>query len=141
MATQANIGRTLLLTKGAAVIAGLRNVSLSWGGESIDITTTEDAGQRLLLAASSQEQIDISADGITKGEVFRLIALVTGTSKMITDMSLEFPIGNTSNATEATLTGDFRLVSYEESGSYQDAVTFSISLQSSGAWTYTAETT
>jgi len=38
------------------------------------------------------------------------------------------------------LAGDFFLTSFEETGTYNEAVTFSASLQSSGDWTYTAGT-
>jgi predicted secreted protein len=49
---------------------------------------------------------------------------------MLTDITIEYPDG-------AVIDGDFYLVSVEEAGEYQDAVTFSASLQSSGEYTYT----
>ena len=49
---------------------------------------------------------------------------------MLTDITIEYPDG-------ATLAGDFYLASVEETGAYNEAVTFSASLQSSGQWTYT----
>ena len=133
------VGRELLLENTAGVLAGLRNVSFSWGGESIDITTGEDSGKRLLLAASGQEQIDISFDGIAKDTTMIEIALGSG-SKMLTDITITWPIFDTAtNSSPATLSGNFRFPTYEEGAPYQDAITFSGSLESSGAWTYTAE--
>jgi TP901-1 family phage major tail protein len=133
------VGRTLLLKKNSTVIAGLRSASLSWSGESIDLTTGEDSGKRLLEALSAQEQIDISAEGLMKEEQFRALVLGSAT-KMLTDIEIEFPILDTAtNSTEATLTGNFRISSFEEGAPYNDAITFSISLESSGAWTYTPE--
>jgi len=51
------VGRELLVLKNNAAIAGLRNATLSWSGGSINITSGEDDGKRLLLAASGEEQI------------------------------------------------------------------------------------
>lgn len=134
----ASVGRELLLKKASVVIAGLRTVSLSWSGESIDITTGEDSGIRTLLAASGQEQVDLSCEGIMKAHTFR--ALVLGSaSKMLTDITLEWPIATPGNTTEATLSGNFRISTYEEGMPYNDAITFSMKLESSGAWTYTPE--
>jgi|GEM_PF-823363 len=133
------VGRELLLKKNSVIIAGLRNVSVSWGGESIDITSGEDSGIRTLIAASGQEQIDISFDGITKDSVLRDIALGSA-SKLLTDVTIEWPIFDTAtNADPADISGSFRLSSYEEGAPYQDAITFSGSLESSGAWTFDAE--
>jgi len=132
------VGRELLVTKNNVAIAGLRNATLSWSGGSIDITSGEDNGKRLLLAASGQEQIDIKCEGIMKAHVFQ--ALVLGSSsKMLTDIDIEWPIATSPNTTEATLSGNFRISSYEEGAPYNDAITFSMTLESSGAWTYTAE--
>jgi len=59
---------------------------------------------------------------------------------MLTDITIEFPILDTAtNSTAATLSGNFRISSFEEGAPYNDAITFSISLESSEAWTYTAE--
>jgi TP901-1 family phage major tail protein len=134
----ASVGRELLLKKASAVIAGLRTVTMSWSGESIDITTGEDSGYRLLLAASGQEQLDLSCEGIMKEHVFRALVLSTA-SKMLTDITLTWPIATPGNTTEATLSGNFRISSYEEGLPYNDAITFSMKLESSDNWTYTAE--
>ena len=40
----ANVGRELLVKKNSTVIAGIRTATLDWSGESIDVTTGEDAG-------------------------------------------------------------------------------------------------
>jgi len=133
------IGREMLLRKNSTVLAGLRNVTISWGGESIDLTSAEDAGVRLLAAQNAQEQIDISAEFVLKDQVMLDIALNPATSKMLTDIDLEWPIITSGNAVEATLSGNFKLASFEQGNPYKDAITGSLSLESSGDWTYTAE--
>lgn len=132
------VGRKVLLKKAGTVIAGVRTKTLSWSGESIDLTSGENDGVRLLEAASGQEQIDISMEGVMKEETFRELVLGSA-SKMLTDITLEFPILDPANAVAATLSGDFRISSFEEGAPYNDATTFSATLESSGAWTYTPE--
>lgn len=131
------VGRELLIKKGAAVIAGVRTKSFSFAGEPIDITTDDDTGFRTLMAESGQEAIDISVEGLTKDTVLRAAALTGSAGLMLTDVTIEFPKTGTQAISGDTISGNFFLASLEESGTYNDAMTFSASLQSSGAWTYT----
>ena len=126
----ANVGRNLLLKTGSTVIAGVRTKGISIAGEPIDVTSDDDGGYRTSLAEAGQKALDISVDGITKDAELRA-AMLTGMTLTMTGLSIEYPNGD-------TITGTFLLVSVEESGSYNDAVTFTASIQSSGAWTYTA---
>ena len=57
-------------------------------------------------------------------------AVLESANLLLTDITLDFADGG-------TISGNFYLASYEETGSHEDAVTFSASLQSSGSWTYT----
>jgi TP901-1 family phage major tail protein len=132
----AKIGRELLIKKAGTVLAGVRTKSFSFAGEPVDVTTDDDTGFRTLLAESGQEAIDISVEGLTKDLVLRQAALGSG-SLMLTDVTLEFPKTGTQAVSGDTISGNFFLSSLEESGTYNDAMTFSASLQSSGAWTYT----
>lgn len=125
----AAVGREILLKKGATVLLGMRSVSLDWAGSSINITSGEDDGKRLLLAASGEEQIDLKFEGIAKDSLIRDLVL-GGSSTMLTDVTLTWDDG-------ATLACNFRLSGYSSSVPYNDAVTFSGSLESSGDWTYT----
>jgi predicted secreted protein len=134
----ASVGRALVVTKNNEVIAGLRTAGISWGGESIDVTSNENSGKRLLLSASGQEQIDISIEGIMKADTFRDIAL-SSADKILTDIAIEWPITNPANTAPATLNGDFRLSAYEEGAPYNDAITFTATLESTGAWVYDDE--
>ena len=126
----ANIGRNFKIKRGVTTIASIRSKSFSFAGESVDITTDDDAGFRTLLTEEGQKSIDLSVSGLTTDAVLR-VAAIGGTDLMLTDVNLLWPNGD-------TLTGNFFLSSFSESGEYKDAVTFDASLQSSGAWTYTA---
>ncbi len=105
----ANVGRELLVKKDSTVIAGIRTATLDWSGESIDVTTGEDAGVRLLLEASAQEQIDMPIEGIMKEEELRDITIGANGTRILTDIEIEWPISDPGNTQPATLTGNFRL--------------------------------
>ncbi len=135
----ANVGRELLVKKNSTVIAGIRTATLDWSGESIDVTTGEDAGVRLLLEASAQEQIDMPIEGIMKEEELRDLTIGASADRILTDIEIEWPITDPANSTPATLTGNFRLSSYSEGAPYNEAITFSGTLESSGPFVYTEE--
>lgn len=132
------VGRKALLKKDGTVLAGVRTKGTNFGDESINVTSGEDDGKRLLLEESAEEQIDIPIDGIVKDDLIRNIMLSGGT-KMLTDITLEFVIVNPVNTTPATISGNFRLSGYEEGMPYNEAVTFTSTLESSGPWTFTPE--
>jgi predicted secreted protein len=124
------LGRDLVLKKNNVVVATLRAKSMTVGVDNVDVTTDDENGHRTLLAEAGQVNLDISFDGVEEDGIFRGLTLTGGTAQQYTDFTLTWPSGD-------VLSGTFNLGGYEESGSYNDAVTFSSSLQSSGSWTYT----
>jgi len=76
------------------------------------------------MSVPGQKSIDISFDGISKDSALKEKA-ASMTDISYSALTVEFPDGS-------TLIGKFILASLEESGTYNDAVTFSGSLQSSG---------
>lgn len=127
----ANIGRKLLVRQGGTALLGVRTKTLSWGGEPVDITTDDELGYRTLLADISQQQIDLSVEGIIKDTVLRDQILNNSGTLLLSNIDIVFPNSD-------TVTGDFFISAYEESGAYQDAITFSCTLASSGEWTFTS---
>lgn len=127
----ASIGRELLVRQGGTNLLGVRSKGVSWGGEPVDITTDDEASYRTLLADISQQQIDLSVEGIIKDTVLRDQILNNSGTLKLSNIDVVFPNSD-------TITGDFFIASYEETGGYQDAVTFTCSLQSSGEWTFTS---
>lgn len=127
-----NVGRSDSIQKNSVVIAGVRNKSLAWGGEPIDVTSDEDGGIRQLIEDYGQQQLTISGDGVYKDDTtFRDIALTTATTGLLTDVSYVFADGT-------SITGDVLLTSYEEGAPYNDATTFSFTLEYTGNWTLNA---
>lgn len=122
----ASIGRSYTIKKNNTAIAGVRTKSLSINHEPVDITTDDEDGFRTLLSEVGESSFEISVDGVTKDSV--LFDAATGSaSKLLTDITIDHPNG--------VITGDVYLASYEETGAYNDAITFSATFQSSGTWT------
>lgn len=126
----ANIGRLLVLKTGTTAIAGIRTKGIAFNGEPVDITTDDSSGYRELLSTAGNMSIDISFDGITKDNELRTAALANADLELAS-VSIDYPNGDTLTFNKVLLTG------LEETGAYQDALTYSGTLQSSGQWTYT----
>ena len=133
------VGRKLLLKKNSTVLAGLRNVTVSKGDTSINVTSGENDGIQCLFSESAEQMITITFDGIEKDNILKNIAFDTTADKMLDDIEIEFPIFVNGNTTPATITGNFRLGPFELGSPYNDAITFSSTLDSSGDWVYTPE--
>ena len=122
------VGRTVVVEVAGAAVAGARTKSFTIGNEPVDITSDDDSGFRTMLSVAGTKTLDMSIEGVTKDGA--LIALASGSSGLIEDVEITFPgIG--------TIAGDFFVASVELGAAYNEASTFSASLQSSGAYTYT----
>lgn len=122
-------GRLLQILKNGVSIAGVRTKGVAINGEPIDITSDDDGGYRTMLDDPGTMSLDLSIEGVTKDDTL-LAAIAAGANLKLTDITINYPDG-------ATMAGDFFLNSLEESGPYNEAVTFTASLQSSGAFVYT----
>mgnify|MGYP000128897932 FL=1 len=125
----ASIGRSYLIKKADTALAGVRTKSLSINHEPVDVTTDDENGFRTLLAEVGESSFELTVDGVTKDSTL-FDAATASASKLLTDVTIEHPNG--------TISGDVYLASYEETGAYNDAITFSATLQSSGEWTVAA---
>jgi predicted secreted protein len=123
----ASSGREFLILKAGTAIAGLRENSLSVDGSPVDVTDKDDGGYRTLASFAGSKSFEISASGVLKDEILRDIALGTG-SLLLTDITVEFDDGD-------VITGDVYLASAEFAGAYDGENTYTVALQSSGAWT------
>lgn len=125
----ADTGRDLLIKKNSTAIAGAQENGISIDNSPVDITSIGDGGYRALADFAGKRSIDLSVSGIWGDKVMRDAALA-GTGLLLTDITIDFADGG-------SMSGDFYLASYEETGAHDGAVSFTASLQSSGAWTYT----
>ena len=128
----ARSGRKFKLMRGTSVIAGIQSTGYAFNGEPVDITSNDDEGFRTFLADDvGVQSIDMNFSGITKDSSIRALAMAGGSSLMLTDVTLVDAANND------VVACDFFLNSFEETGETDGAVTFTGTLQSSGAWTYT----
>lgn len=127
------VGRkvTFTPTAGGAAVIGARTKSITLNNEPIDITSDDDNGFRTLLGEDPAERsIEMSVDGILKDDALIALAATSG-SMLISAYTLDIPgIGS--------FAGDFHFGSIEIGAEYQDAVTFSATIQSSGKFQYTS---
>ena len=128
-------GRLLKIKDAGVAIAGLRTKSFSIANEPIDVTTDDDSGIRKLLETIAggtlevaSKAIDVSFDGITKND--DLIKAAAQGTALVKAYVIVMPSG-------AKISGQFAFVNLEITGEYQDAVTFSGELQSTGSWSWT----
>lgn len=130
------VGRKVKFTPvsgGTAVIGG-RTKNITINNEAIDITSDDDNGFRTLLEDDpALRSIDMSVEGVLKDD-----ALIELASKPGADLQDEYKmeiegIGE--------FQGTFHFGTLTLGAPYNDAVTFSASVQSSGQFTYTSAST
>lgn len=120
-------GRDLELTWNAAAIGGVREKSITINGEPIDVTSDDDDGWRNLLTVAGQNQIDVSISGVTKSHALKADWFAGTRTRAVV---ITYPDGD-------TISGNFFLSAYTETGTYNDATTFEATLMSDGVITYT----
>lgn len=121
-------GRDLVLKYGGTTLAGLRTTSISLDGSPVDVTNVGSAGFRTLASFSGSKSLTITADGVWDAATNTDVAFAPSGALLLTNVTVVDGEGD-------TIDGDFFIASYEETGTHDDAITFSITLESSGAWT------
>lgn len=113
---------------GFAVVGGARTDSLTFNNEMIDITDKDDAGVRTLLDDIAMKSMALSCTGVAKASTYAALAAAAGASTALHDFRVAF-------GSFATYTGSFFITSFEATGEQADTITFTMSLESSGAIT------
>lgn len=124
----AAIGRALVIKREGTKIAAVQEKSIAVNNEPIDVSSDDDEGVRKLLEDSSTRTIDLNVSGLLFDDTLAAKAL-SGTG-LIETYQIVYPSG-------MVVEGEFRFNSYESSGSFNDAVKFSATFQSTGSWTVT----
>jgi len=136
-----SIGRAMTLAIGPdgseVTITGVKAKSFTINNDPVDITNDDDDGWRDLLSTPGQKSIDFSCEGVVVDDTVR--ALAAAAADVSTNAVLTFPL-LTGETTAANIECQAVITSYGETGASNDAITFSLELQSKGAVTYTAAT-
>lgn len=127
----ASKGRLFLLKKGSpAVTIGAAEVTITITNEQVDITNQGDAPNRALLADAGQRTTTVTANGIHKGETGGIASVRADSLSGALD---DYEVTNTEVGEEFTLSGSFQVASYELTGVQNDALRFTLTLESNGA--------
>lgn len=126
-------GRDLTLKIGASgsevLLTGVRTKSFTINNTPVDITNDDDSAWRDYLAEPGEKNIALSVEGVVVDD--DALALASAADDASTSAVITFP-------DTADYTGTAFITSYAETGEYNGAVTYSLSLESMGSWTYTA---
>lgn len=126
----ASSGRTFTISKAAAVIAGLRENSVSFDGSPVDVTDKTDNGFRTFASFAGVKSFDISATGVLDDDVFQDIIADEDSTLLLTDVTIQWADGSSTS-------GNVYISSCTFAGAHDGENTYDISLQSSGEWAYT----
>lgn len=127
----ATSGRDFTISKNSSVLAGLRENGVSLDGSPVEVTDKTDSGFRTYGDFSGVRSFEISASGVLDDDIIQDIAFDPDASLLLTDITIEYPDG-------ASISGDVFLSSVEFTGAHDGENTYSLTIGSSGKWTYTA---
>tara|TARA_Y100000004_G_scaffold195630_1_gene263183 strand:+ start:1567 stop:1971 length:405 start_codon:yes stop_codon:yes gene_type:complete len=112
-------------------VGGMRSTSMTLNDEMVDITNKDSGSQRELLPAGGILSMSITASGVfTDSTAETTLRAAYGTSTFKSYNVIVPDLG--------TYAGTFQLTSLEYGGEYNGEATYSITLESSGAVTFTA---
>ncbi len=117
-------------TDGARICA--RSKTLTIGSESIDITQDCDGAFRRLMDEPASRFLDMAVEGVLTQDDWLLQALDTTSNVFLKEYTMVI-------SDVGSITGDFFISNYELGAPHDDAVTFSATVQSSGEWVFTPE--
>lgn len=110
-------------------IGGLRSTSISLNQETIDVTTKDSANARELLADAGVESVSISGSGVFTDVASEQTLQGAFGGANIPNFEIVLPdLG--------TYQGKFQITTLEYAGEYNGEMTYSITLESSGAVTF-----
>lgn len=111
-------------------IGGLRSTSISLNQETVDVTTKDSTNARELLADAGVETVSISGSGVFTDVASEQTLQGAFGGADIPNFEIVIPdLG--------TYQGKFQITTLEYAGEYNGEVTYSITLESSGAVAFT----
>lgn len=110
-------------------IAGLRATALAIAGQMVNVTDKDSNKFRELLAGGGEKALSLSADGVFEdatGQIALRSRAAAGTLH-------NYQIDDGTTVVEGT----FQITAFDHAGDQNAEQTFSVTLESSGAWTVT----
>lgn len=124
-------GRDLQIKRGSTVIVVANTKTVNFNNEPVDVTGDSDAGFVTYLSRPGTRQISCDISGFVTDKVLRNAAAL-GTT-LIAAHTIEWLAPNAT--VEYSITGDFYLSNYSETGASDGAIEFSATIASSGTFT------
>ncbi|MCE9566369.1 MAG: phage tail protein [Planctomycetes bacterium] len=127
-------GRSFLLKtgtwSGGTAIADCKTHSLKLNNEQVDITNKSSAGYRTLLSAAGTQSITITFGGVMTNDTGFETMQGYAFANSINAFAMQWADGD-------TLECSFAVSDFEVSGDHNSEQRFTVTLQSSGQWTFT----
>lgn len=112
-------------------VGGLQTASFNINTASVDVTNMSSNGMRELLAGAGIQTMSLSGNGVFTDSAAEETVRANAAANSIDNYQLIAGNGD-------TWQGAFLITSYQRSGNFDGAEAFTISLESSGAITFTA---
>jgi len=130
----AQSGRTFLLQMQMATgeyldIAGQRTTGFTLDNEPVDITNKSSNRYRTLLEAGGTRSITVAASGVFVDDAALSALQDIAFNDTLANLRLIFEDGS-------TISGEFQINTLEKAGEYNGEVTYSLTIQSSGQFTF-----
>lgn len=126
-----DFGLKLGTWSGGALVADCRTHSLRINNEQVDITNKSSNGFRTLLEGAGVKAVEISVGGLISDAASSETLQNYAVNNSINAMAMGWADGD-------TLEGSFAISNFEITGEYNNEQQFTATLQSSGAYTFTA---
>lgn len=128
MSDTAQLGREVSISIGALTILGIQTKGLSVNNEQVDVSDENSNGWKETLNIAGDKSVEFSFSGIVKN--LTLLQSILTTGSQMHDCTITYKDGS-------TVTGEFFLGSYSDTGEYNGSYTFDAALSSSEAITFT----
>jgi TP901-1 family phage major tail protein len=113
-------------------IGGSREATLTINNEPVDITNSDDAGIRKLLEGAGVSSTSIKLQGVYMEDAAITAIRVAANTNVHKKFQVVVP-----GTAVKTYEGEFMVASFEEAGSYNNTVTYNLTLESAGVVTIT----
>lgn len=131
-------GRAFLLKHSTGVtpvnyqtVGGARVSSIQINGETVNVSDKDSDGWQVLLAGAGERSVTINASGVFKDTAAEALMRTAAMNQTIEDFQVLFENGD-------YFAGNFIVSTLEYTGENNGAVTYSMTLASSGPVTFTA---
>jgi len=131
-------GRLVTIARGDAAdpevftnIAAIRDTTISFSEESVDVTTKDDGGARCLLAGSVLKSMSVTGTGVFTDNADKQVL----SSELLSGTHANYELDLVSTgATDggAVYTASFRVTALEFAGTYNGEANYSLTLESAG---------